>query len=824
MSRQPSETGPRQRASVPPPDQPIATREVLTLQSIACGVAVVAVVAVPALFNPRGHDAFTVIKTGLLEGFGPVAALCAALASRSDSDRLRGEPVLLAGGAVAATLVLATAFGIAPTLSFFAPGARHEGTYLALSLVAIGFAVATLKRSQVEIVLDGIIIGSIGPSVFAVVQTIIQPADPTAFASLPRVGGTFGNPVLLGGYLAPVIPITAARALGALAVQRGPERGSLSRWSSVGYWIVLSVQLAALCVAKARGAWLAMAIAAIVIAIGTMDGLATRRRFVALLAAGALVLAVVGGVILTHGGFGTLAMGPTLEVRALIWRQVARLIGARPGRLPLGYGPEMLRSVVGPFLSPDLARLEGAFAVPDRAHNDLLDTLVSTGLFGALAIIALHVLLWTRLREQLSSPRSVWTMSQWTALGLLAGALAHFVEIQVGIATAGSRLIWWCIVGMAVAATRDRSAAVSEAGVIHPSDRATAIAAAVALAALVFVFWQGQAGVSFAPGGIAVVSATGVIAATVGRRWRITGFRVVAGRLAAIVAIAGGMVAMLAFWNLRSADEVLAMGEWMSHQATACYLLLGMAAGAVACAVGSGGGTQEQPRVRVRVAADMAIGVLGLAFGARPVRADILAHLGDEMQAAQRWTEAEAFYQRRVQLVPESDSAWSALGGAELELARRAALADRADRFTRVVSALAEARRRNPTDWFHCRNQASAERVWAAADPAGRAAHLAAADDFYRQATSLAPASARLWAEWGNVDAERGALHDAFGKLEHAAILGDEVDAGSVASAILRATGVDLGDPNGRARAVAELNREGCPTLARLYTTQPDVR
>ena len=174
--------------------------------------------------------------------------------------------------------------------------------------------------------------------------------------------------------------------------------------------------------------------------------------------------------------------------------------------------------------------------------------------------------------------------------------------------------------------------------------------------------------------------------------------------------------------------------------------------------------------------------------------------------------------------MPESDSAWSALGGAELELARRAALADRADRFTRVVSALAEARRRNPTDWFHCRNQASAERVWAAADPAGRAAHLAAADDFYRQATSLAPASARLWTEWGNVDAERGALHDAFGKLEHAASLGDVGGATSVADAIFRATDINVNDPDGRQRAVAQLRREGCPTLSRLYTTQSDVR
>jgi len=224
--------------------------------------------------------------------------------------------------------------------------------------------------------------------------------------------------------------------------------------------------------------------------------------------------------------------------------------------------------------------------------------------------------------------------------------------------------------------------------------------------------------------------------------------------------------------------------------------------------------------LRVRPAAD------GVSLAIDPARAGwrYLSFRALALGAGERLDLGEPGLETAVVILAGGGLSVMGDGGAELELARRAALADRADRFTRVVSALAEARRRNPTDWFHCRNQASAERVWAAADPAGRAAHLAAADDFYRQATSLAPASARLWAEWGNVVAERGALHDAFGKLEHAASLGDVAGATSVADAIFRATDINVNDPDGRARAVAQLRREGCPTLAHLYATQSDVR
>src|SRR5262249_23613473 len=167
---------------------------------------------------------------------------------------------------------------------------------------------------------------------------------------------------------------------------------------------------------------------------------------------------------------------------------------------------------------------------------------------------------------------------------------------------------------------------------------------------------------------------------------------------------------------------------------------------------------------------------------ARPARADVLARLADELASAGRWSDAARIEEERVALVPESDLAWAALGGADLEVAQRVPEAERAAAFEHAALALQEGLRRGPLNWLNLRNLSSLERVWAALDRDGRAAHLASADRYFAEASRRAPAFARLWSEWGNVDAERGDFHSAFEKLERAISLRGEFDATIVAN------------------------------------------
>jgi hypothetical protein len=643
--------------------------------------------------------------------------------------------------------------------------------------------------------------------------------------------------------------------------------------SAFGYWLVLVLQLTAISLAWARGAWLSLLVAAVVVGAATIGLTGRRRRLVAALAAGAVMTTAILGGALVRARYGTFIPGETVQVRVLIWQQVTELLRARPERMPLGYGPEMLHAVVAPFYSPRLTAIEGQFSVPDRAHNDLLDAAVNAGLLGVAAVIALHLLFWAQLLPRVQTSRAGstrwrdaaaalaggasagaialvsqhaewlavataagivaglvasltwgslrsagagWSPARCLAAGVLASGLAHFTEIQFGIATISSRLVWWSCLGIATAWARGAHLSRVEAEP-QPPAAAVPLAAAVMIAALAFAFWQPRAGLSVPA--MFVLASTGAVAALL--EWN-NGQPAARRRMAAAWAAAAGvvaaMIAGLATWDAAvPAGGVVDAANWASHQATASLVFFLVAGSAVALAFRPDRPALFGWRPVVGFLAVGAVAILVVDSSARRARADLLAQIAGSLSGAGRRVEAGIVGAQRVRLTPESDRAWSALGSIELEMARRPEAPDRGVHFARASAALGEARRRNPFDWFHVRNQASAERVWAAADREGRAEHLAAADRLFGEAAILAPAFPRLWAEWGNVAAEKGDLRDAFVKLERAATLGGVRDAKTVADAILGATGFDIRDRAGRIRAAADLRRQGFTSLAALY-------
>jgi tetratricopeptide (TPR) repeat protein len=270
-------------------------------------------------------------------------------------------------------------------------------------------------------------------------------------------------------------------------------------------------------------------------------------------------------------------------------------------------------------------------------------------------------------------------------------------------------------------------------------------------------------------------------------------------------------------------SALLAAGNWASHEATLCLVFF-LALGAIAAYAIAARAETRSASHPLMILALVPVAAALVATSVRPARADLLAGAAERLGLDDRWIDAATIEEQRVRLTPESDLAWSALGSARLEAAKHADGAAQRVGFERASAALEEARRRNPLDWFHVRNLASLQRVWAAADRPGRAAHLEAADRHFQKASEFAPAFARLWAEWGNVDAERGRLADAFMKLDRSAALGGGEDAGVVADAILLATGLNIRSREGRRRAAEDFERRGLHALASQYTDDPPPR
>ncbi len=278
--------------------RPGRDRFAIASTSVAFGIAAVALVAVPALFNPRGQEAFDVLKAALLEVIGPLAVVSAVATAWLEREHLTYSPLLLASGVVAIVYVLAAAFGINPAFSFLGPGVRHEGVIVSLSLVAIAFAVSMLDGAALDSILTVVILGSIGPSLYAV-GGFVAAVGAGVGDLIPRAESSFGNPILFAGYLVPIVPLTFARAMS--------RSGSRTR---AGFWTVLTLQLVALGVARARGAWLAIGVAAAAIAIGRF-GLATPKRRL-----------IVMAVLLAVGIAGTLAFAT----------RRGAVVGGRPSR------------------------------------------------------------------------------------------------------------------------------------------------------------------------------------------------------------------------------------------------------------------------------------------------------------------------------------------------------------------------------------------------------------------------------------------------------------------------------------------------------------
>ncbi len=239
------------------------------------------------------------------------------------------------------------------------------------------------------------------------------------------VYGTFGNPNLLGEWLAIAIPMVA---VGAAQARRPLLR--------VAGWGVVALALVALLATGARAAALGLAMASPVLALALSPwdaGTQAGRRRIRVWAATAVLIIVAAGVFVLRAPTATSpvasAADPTRATRTLmrdvagdLWRD-HRWTGIGPGQ----YG---LR-----FLEGAANRLEGSVNPPIyagttmEAHSEPAQALAERGLLGALCwIAALAVALGvTRLRGPLGEPAA-----RTRFLAAMASAIAMAVIAALG--------------------------------------------------------------------------------------------------------------------------------------------------------------------------------------------------------------------------------------------------------------------------------------------------------------------------------------------------------------------------------------------------------
>jgi tetratricopeptide (TPR) repeat protein/O-antigen ligase len=438
----------------------------------ACWLLALAVT--PLYFDIYTSRVFEPDKTALVRSLALVAlaAWLAELLSQAQLSR-RPENFLLSAWLApfvrapfalpAAALVfvygLANIFSVSPYISLLGSYPRLQGTLTTFSYIGL-FAVAAAhlrRREQVDRLLTAAIIASVPVGLYALLQRLRLDPLPWGADTALRVMANMGNPIFLGAYLIMALFPTLSRTLAAYQslLSRRDDRPANAVRAAL-YSLVLVVNLAAVWLSGSRGCWLGLLVGLFLFAVLYTWRARWRKLTIAVVAAAAVagvflsVLNVPGGPLENLRSDPVIGrLGRLLETeegtgatRTAIWQGVVELVqphepleypdGRRDTwnwlRPVVGYGPETLYVTFNKFFPIRLAQEESRVGIPDRAHNEALDTLAITGVLGLLASGAVYVSFF------------YWAL-RW--LGLIQSSRDRnlFLSLALGVAAVGALVL-----------------------------------------------------------------------------------------------------------------------------------------------------------------------------------------------------------------------------------------------------------------------------------------------------------------------------------------------------------------------------------------------
>ncbi|MDD5164854.1 MAG: O-antigen ligase family protein, partial [Patescibacteria group bacterium] len=129
----------------------------------------------------------------------------------------------------------------------------------------------------------------------------------------------------------------------------------------------------------------------------------------------------------------------TGQLRLIWWKISLGLIEKAP---ILGYGPEIQRFLFIPYYQPDFAVLEAINSYPDRAHNDILDTLLISGFLGLISYLFLIGSAFyfglRKINQLIKQP-----VNRAAILVLLTGLIGYFVSLQFSFHVIPTAVYFW---------------------------------------------------------------------------------------------------------------------------------------------------------------------------------------------------------------------------------------------------------------------------------------------------------------------------------------------------------------------------------------------
>jgi tetratricopeptide (TPR) repeat protein len=825
---------------------------------------------VPVFFDIHSGRPFEPDKTALLRLLAVLVAAAGlarlvegrlAGAAARQPWRWRDTPLPLAAALYVGATVLSTLLSIAPRQSLWGSYTRLDGLVTLLAHVTIFTAVASRlrTRAQWDRLVDVIVAASVPVCAYGIAQASgLETLSWTRAYQEWRVSTTLGNPIFAGSYLALVLPVTSCALLSWWA--RPGETGRRARLAV--YAIAAVAQAATLGLTGSRGPWIAAAVAAGAGALLLAAVQGRRRLAAAALAAGVAGLAFVallnvpGGPLerwrstavlgrLSHLFSGRDQANPGDRARVLVWQGALRLTrlpapivvpghgpdGAASLRPVVGFGAETMQDVFSAVYDPAFEQAErrnpdisaegvSVFStrIPDRSHNETLDSLVTGGVLGLVAFLALTAaaqatglaalgllgdgherrrlaalcagggvlgvasaglssawayvgvalplgltagwaafVVWRALR---GGPAAT-TPATVALVGITAALLGHFVDIQFGPAVVTSRLYFWILAGLLVAAARGPAEHADAATDAVAGARLGLLAAALGVT-IAFGFAGLKASGGGRPGHAAIAVFAGLaavaLAAPTATRARVA---------ATALALAAGITSAFGAYHLSALRATSLVHTVDALPAALAGIFTGYVAAVLALAVACGVALGWRPGARadaVGLARCGAVVAVALALTVPPtlagVNADVQRHFAATFQGQGRFVEAVRLFEAATRSAPWEARHFQGLGEALLAASRTPAAGGKpAEVLRRADGALTRARALDPLAPDHTANLARLARRRAEIESAAGASSARAAEAarLYDEVLQLAPRNTLLLNEAAELRYRHGA-------------------------------------------------------------------
>jgi O-antigen ligase/Tfp pilus assembly protein PilF len=399
------------------------------------------------------------------------------LRPRSWRDELPPPLFLLPWLALALVAIVSSFTAANSSLAVWGSQQRANGLLTLLTYLLLALLVASRLRSLSQVRrLMLFLMGTAVPILF-LSSLQLSGNDPFHLVSDARspIYATLGRSNFVGAYLAMLLPLTLALAL-------TDSRRSVH----IGLGLLALGQLLFVGLTLVRSAWLAAAVGLLIFLGGWLWPRLSRRRRWGFVGANGLLL--VAGSLLAVRGL-VMAEGGSVAARRVIWQATLTLIGERP---LLGYGLDNLAPQFLRLYPAELVYYQGRQVFVDYAHNWLLDTTVSLGLLGLLALLWLWGVIfsygWRELRRLVAAGQRERSI---LLLGCLAAIGGNLSGNLVGFDVAATSVTSWLLVAVIIYLGRQPLATVEPDLAANPARWRWGMAGLL-LVVTVWVGWWGN--------------------------------------------------------------------------------------------------------------------------------------------------------------------------------------------------------------------------------------------------------------------------------------------------------------------------------------------